>query len=248
MNKDHKLGKLVSDRRLAPINDIPSLGNRYNCRRPIGKDTSVQIAIVEDDPQTRSLLKALLDTEPSFCVVMDSDSMEHFLWDARHVDHLDLVLLDIELPGMNGIRGASMVRDRWPEADIVMLTVYENWDYIFKALQAGASGYLLKSSPLDQIVQSLHLLREGGAAMTPQIAMKLVKYFHPDSAQPSESDLTDRQKEVVAAILDGLSYKEIADRLCVSLGTVHSHIKRIYRKLNVHSKGDIYRLGEQLLS
>lgn len=206
-----------------------------------------QIAIVEDDGRFRHLLKELIETDDSFRVVMDSDSMEHFLWDARHLESLDVVLLDIELPGMNGIRGAAMVRDKWPDADVVMLTIYENWDYIFKALQAGASGYLLKSSPLNDIVDHLKLLRQGGAAMTPQIAMKMVKYFHPDRKSDQESTLTDRQKEVVAGILDGLSYKEIADRLCVSIGTIHSHIKRIYRKLNVHSKGEIYRLGDRIL-
>ncbi len=209
----------------------------------------MKVAIVEDDHRYRELLKEILESQPLFDVVIASDSMEHFLWDARDIQQLDVALLDIELPGMNGIRGATMIRDRWPDTDVVMLTIYENWDYIFKALQAGASGYLLKSSPLDELITTLLLLREGGAAMTPQIAMKVVKHFHPERqvTREEESDLTSRQKEVVAAILDGLSYKEIADRLCVSIGTIHSHIKRIYRKLNVHSKGDIYRLGDRIL-
>jgi DNA-binding NarL/FixJ family response regulator len=121
-----------------------------------------------------------------------------------------------------------------------MLTVYTDQQKIFEALCAGASGYLLKNAPFEELKNSIIELKKGGAPMSPQIARKVIDYFKPKK-EPKESVLSDKEKEVVVALVDGLSYKQIAERLFISFETVRSHIKNIYKKLHVHSKAEIIK-------
>ena len=198
----------------------------------------ISVAVVEDNDEYRDLLQQFLEIHPGLELTLAAISMEDYLWESRNLPAPQVVLMDVELPGMNGITGIGMVKDRAPNIKVVMLTVCEDWDRIFAALKGGAAGYLLKSTPLDRIYDQLALLNRGGAPMSPEIAHHIVRYFNQPVTQVA-SPLTPREKEVVAAIMDGLSYKEIADRLCISVGTVYSHIKKIYKKLEVHSKVEL---------
>jgi DNA-binding NarL/FixJ family response regulator len=152
----------------------------------------------------------------------------------------DVILMDIGLPGMSGISAIRLVRERYPDIDVIMLTVYHDPHKVFQSLCAGASGYLLKTTPFAMIREAIELVRNGGAAMSPQIARKVIDYFHPGVQNRGETcPLTAREREVVLALVEGLSYKLIAEQMNVSLDTVRSHIKSIYRKLHVHGKAEV---------
>ena len=152
----------------------------------------------------------------------------------------DVVLMDIGLPGMSGIDGIRIIKDQHPDIDIIMLTVYHDSHKIFNSLCAGASGYLLKNTPLEEIKNSIETLHDGGAPMSPQIARKVIQYFQPGKKLlQKKSPLTPKEKEIVVGLVDGLSYKMIADRMDISIETVRYHIKNIYQKLHVHSKAEV---------
>jgi DNA-binding NarL/FixJ family response regulator len=146
--------------------------------------------------------------------------------------------MDIGLPGMSGIDGMKLIKQDYPDVDIVMLTVYNDADKIFQSLCAGATGYLLKNTPLEEIKEGIELLTRGGSPMSPQIARKVIDFFGSEKKKVA-SPLSEKEKEIVVGLVDGLSYKLIADRMSISLETVRFHIKNIYRKLHVHSKAEV---------
>ena len=148
--------------------------------------------------------------------------------------------MDIGLPGMSGINGVKIIKEKYPDAEIIMLTVFNNANKIFQSLCAGASGYLLKTSTLSEIVSCIEQTVNGGALMSPLIARKVVEHFHPKKTKKDkDSVLSDREKEVVIGLTEGLSYKMLADRLNISIETVRNHIKHIYKKLHVHCKTEV---------
>ena len=152
----------------------------------------------------------------------------------------DLILMDIQLPGMSGIKGIGLIKDKYSDIDIIMLTVYHDSHKIFNALRAGASGYLLKHTSLPEIKESILKLLDGGAPMSPQIARKVINHFQENAPQKdSDSDLTPREHDIVNGLVDGLSYKMIADRYDISIDTVRAHIRNIYKKLHVNSKAEV---------
>lgn len=149
----------------------------------------------------------------------------------------DIVLMDIGLPDISGIEGVRTVKTNFESVQILMFTVFDNDEKIFEAIRAGACGYLLKKTEPDEILAAIRQLNEGGAPMSPGIARKMVQAFQlPPQAAVNESDLTVREKEILYALADGLSYKKIADKYYVSISTVRSHICHIYEKLHVHSR------------
>jgi DNA-binding NarL/FixJ family response regulator len=168
----------------------------------------------------------------------------------------DVILMDIDMPGMNGIDATAVVKEVAPDAQVVMLTVSEEEERIFQALRNGATGYLLKKAGPEELVESVHTVCKGGSPMSPAIARKVLRYFHsvnnqqavPSAAQngaPNPQDtsdlsssLTPREQEILEALVDGLSYKMIAARHFISVDTVKNHIQGIYRKLHVNSKGE----------
>jgi len=168
----------------------------------------------------------------------------------------EVVLMDIDMPGMNGIEATAIVKDASPSTQVVMLTVSEEEDRIFQALRNGATGYLLKKSGPDELIDSVRLVHKGGSPMSPAIARKVLQFFHlnntsvPAAAatvanRTIESDddglstgLTPREQEILEALVDGLSYKMIAAKHFISTDTVKNHIQGIYRKLHVNSKGE----------
>ncbi len=200
----------------------------------------LQIGIVEDDADIRTAMVNYLNRQKTMRCDFIADSVESFL-KLLEADSLpDVVLMDIGLPGMSGIDGIRIIKDQHPDIDIIMLTVYHDSHKIFNSLCAGASGYLLKNTPLEEIKNSIETLHDGGAPMSPQIARKVIQYFQPGKKlSQKKSPLTPKEKEIVVGLVDGLSYKMIADRMDISIETVRYHIKNIYQKLHVHSKAEV---------
>jgi len=201
----------------------------------------INVAIVEDDSFVRESLKEFIDEQPGMFCPVARDSVEAFLHQLHEENVPDVILMDIGLPGMSGISGIKLIKERFPEVNILMLTVYNDPNRIFNSLCAGASGYLLKNTPFPEIREAIELVYHGGAIMSPQIARKVVDFFRADNNRKKESPLTQKEKEIVLCLVDGLSYKMIADKECISLETVRSHIKNIYKKLQVHSKAEVIK-------
>jgi len=197
----------------------------------------INIAIIEDDEVVRNTVSTFLGKQNEFSCKIVAHSVDDFMSKAGKVMDLDIVLTDIGLPGMNGIEAIPLVRRKFPEVSVVMLSVYVDSDHIFKALCAGAVGYLQKDTPLEEVVDSLKVIHKGGSAMSPAIARKVVDYFAPKRTY--NEPLTAKERQVIAAMVEGCSYKMIAHRLGIGLETVRHHIKNIYRKLNVNSKGEV---------
>lgn len=197
----------------------------------------IQLAIIEDDALVRSNLTSFFLQQEAVNCVLTVPSAEQFIQEAASVPCLDIVLSDIGLPGIDGIEAIHWVKKQFPEVAIIMLSVYADSDRIFKALCAGAVGYLQKDTPLDEILEAVKLIHKGGSIMSPAIARKVVEYFAPKRTY--NEPLTAKEQQVIAAMVDGLSYKMIAARLGIALETVRQHIKNIYRKLQVNSKGEV---------
>lgn len=191
----------------------------------------IRVAIVEDDTDIRLALTELLDSSTGFGCAGSFANCEAAMT-AMERETPDVVLMDIMLPGMSGIEGVAAIRKRFPEVDVLMLTVHPDDRFVYEALAAGATGYLLKESDTERILDAIREVRRGGAPMSRTIARRVVESFH----RAQESPLSEREREVLALLCQGRSYSDIARALYVSQETVHFHIKNIYRKLQVHSK------------
>lgn len=203
---------------------------------------TIFVAIIEDDSVTRENVKIYLEAHPSIKVVCDEGSVEAFLEHIKNATkpQIDLLLLDIGLPGMSGVEGIPFIKEKLPDTNIMMLTTYEEDDIIFEALKAGACSYIAKRTPLSQIRDAVFTVYRGGAYMSPSIARKVVQHFMPKKVKQEEV-LTLRQKQIVKGLVAAQSYQMIADDLEISLDTVRDHIRKIYRKLNVNSKMEVVR-------
>jgi DNA-binding NarL/FixJ family response regulator len=199
----------------------------------------ITIAIIEDDFDFREGLQKYLQAQRNFRCDMVAESVEEFLSLLPEAQPPDVILMDIGLPGMSGISGMALLKEKYPDLDIIMLTIYHDSHRIFEALRAGASGYLLKNTPVAEIKEAIEQLYAGGAPMSPQIARKVIDFFSQSKPTADQSPLTSREKEIVVGLVDGLSYKMIADRMSISIETVRYHIKNIYEKLHVHSKAEV---------
>ncbi|HLX13236.1 MAG TPA: response regulator transcription factor [Bacteroidota bacterium] len=193
----------------------------------------ISVCIVEDDPDIRESLAILIDGMPGFSCKQKFESAEEALKDIA-INPPDVVLMDIQLPGINGIEAVRRLRDRNSEVDIIMLTVHEDEDSVFQSLCAGASGYLPKNTPPAKLLDAISEVRRGGSPMGANIARLVVKSFQTTH----DPMLSEREYGVLDRLCKGDSYKEIAERLFISEETVRSHIKNIYRKLEVHSKAE----------
>ncbi|HWY78515.1 MAG TPA: response regulator transcription factor [Verrucomicrobiae bacterium] len=202
----------------------------------------INVAIVEDDAKLRETLKRYLTAQPGFRCASAYPNAELALSGLPHVQP-DVVLMDINLPGMNGIDCVSKLRATIPALKIIMLTVFEEDDQVFKALSAGAFGYLVKSSRPAKIIEAIREVHAGGSPMSGNIARKVVQSFQTQAAAQKaarlETDaLSPREVEVLQALSKGQTYKQIAANLGISLGTVRTYIQRIYEKLHVHSHAE----------
>ncbi|MBO9563835.1 MAG: response regulator transcription factor [Niastella sp.] len=197
----------------------------------------INLAIIEDDELVRRHLAAFFAGCEDVQCHIAAASVEDFFSQAQQVEQLDMVLTDIGLPGQSGIEGIPGIKRKYPDASIVILSVYMDNERIFKALCAGAVGYLQKDTALEEILNCIQIIHKGGSVMSPVIARKVVDYFAPKRTY--NEPLTAKEQQVIAAMVDGLSYKMIAVRLGITLETVRQHIKNIYRKLQVNSKGEV---------
>ena len=198
----------------------------------------IAIAIVEDHPDLRSSLSLVIEATSGYSCVGEYERCEDLIDDLGKA-RPDVILMDIGLPGISGIEGVRRVKQKRPGIRILMLTIYEDDAQVFQAICAGADGYLLKKSTPAEILQSIDHVIDGGSPITSSIANKVLRMFR-DYAPRSETsgDLTPREYEILAALVDGLDYKQIAQRLFISLDTVRNHIRHIYEKLQVHSKSE----------
>jgi len=197
---------------------------------------SITVAIVEDLDEVRDGLKNFLSLSKEFAVVDVYKTAEEAVYEIPKLKP-DIVIMDISLPGMNGIECIRQVKDHSPTTQFMMFTVYENDEKVFEALKAGASGYLLKNTGLVQLVESLKELHDGGSPMSANIARKLVTLFRNNQKQTEAIEiLSTRENEVLQLLTKGLLYKEIADQLSISVATVRQHIHHIYEKLHVQNR------------
>jgi DNA-binding NarL/FixJ family response regulator len=201
------------------------------------QNQSTYVGIIEDDAEIRNGIITYLSGIPGISNVWGAGSVEDFFELLPDHPQTNIVLTDIGLPGKSGIEGIKLIRQTIKNCDVIMLTVFNDDNKIFKSLCAGASGYLLKGASLNQIGEAVHVIANGGSYMSPAIARKVITYFNP---KPKTTEaLTVKEKQIVQALVDGLSYKMIADRLLISIDGVRYHIKNIYTKLQVNSKGEV---------
>jgi DNA-binding NarL/FixJ family response regulator len=194
-------------------------------------------AIVEDDVPTREILANWIALAPGFRLAGAWGDVESALAEAPGIKP-EVVLMDINLPGVSGVEGARELKRLLPQTQVVMLTVYEDTDHIYSALAAGASGYILKQTPQEELLKALKEVHGGGSPMNSRIARKVVQHFYerPAGDQVKES-LSQREHEVIHLLAKGFLYKEIADRLGVTVPTISTFVRRAYEKLHVHSRG-----------
>lgn len=198
----------------------------------------VTVAIVEDHPDLRASLNLILKTTTGFQCVGAFESCEDLLEELQDITP-HVILMDIGLPGMSGIEGVRRVKAVLPQTHILMLTIHESDHQVFQAICAGANGYLLKRASPVEILQAIEHVNSGGVPMTPTIAHQVLQMFRDFAPVPEHCEnLTQRENDVLKALVEGLDYKQIAGRHFLSLDTVRNHIRHIYEKLQVHSKSE----------
>ena len=196
----------------------------------------IRVIIFEDNESLRLGLYQLVNSREEYqCVGAFKDCL-NLIQNIKDTNP-DIVLMDIQMPGIDGIEAVRILRDKYPNLKILMQTIFEDNDKIFQSILAGASGYILKNTSSDRILDSLKEVYDGGAPISPSIAAKVLKMMVPAEAGHS-FNLTDREKEILACLVKGMSYKLIAKTCFISVDTVRGHIRRIYEKLHVHSKGE----------
>lgn len=198
---------------------------------------SIAVSIVEDDPGVRSSLVKLINSSPGYRCVSHHSSAENALEEIPKLKP-DVTLMDINLPGLNGVECVRKLKPQTPRTQIIMLTVYQNPDNIFKALAAGATGYLLKQTPPAELLAAIRDVNDGGSPMSGHIARKIVQSFQelPVATRNAADALSPREAEVLDLLAKGFLYKEIADQMKISYATVHTHIRHVYEKLHVRSR------------
>jgi len=196
----------------------------------------IRVIIFEDNESLRLGLYQLVNSREEYqCVGAFKDCL-NLLQNIKDTCP-DIVLMDIQMPGIDGIEAVRILRDKYPTLRILMQTIFEDNDKIFQSILAGASGYILKNTPSERILDSLKEVYDGGAPISPSIATKVLKMMVPAEAGQS-FNLSDREKEILGCLVKGMSYKLIAKTCFISVDTVRAHIRSIYEKLHVHSKGE----------
>lgn len=197
------------------------------------ENREISIAIVEDHRDFREGLVSFISFSPGYNCKANFSSVEAAL---AGIPDVEVVLLDINLPGKSGIEAIPLLKEKNPEVKIIMMTIFDDSDNIFNAMQAGADGYLLKNTPPMKILSAIDEVVSGGAPMSPYIARKVVDFFNKRSTPVNDYDLTPRENEILALLVDGIDSHSIADKLFISYETVRNHLRNIYRKLQVTSK------------
>jgi len=199
----------------------------------------IHLSIIEDEALVRESLSEFLSAQAEFKIHSIAESVETFLA-LQKIDAPQILLLDINLPGMSGLEGIHLLQKKYPKMEIIMLTSYEDEEHVFEALRRGAVGYLSKRSSLLMVQEAIQTVAQGGSFMSPSIARHVVNFFRfRQRVNNPEVALTDRQKEILRELVDGKSYKMIADTCGITLETVRDHIKKIYKKLHINSRGEL---------
>ncbi|USK31987.1 response regulator transcription factor [Bacillus sp. F19] len=209
----------------------------------------IQILLVDDHTVLRDGIRSILDLESDIRVVGEAVSGDEVL---KKVEEFrpNCILMDINLPGKNGIEVTSQVKSQYPNCRVLVLTMFEDDEYLMEALRAGADGYLLKDSSSEQVVTAIRMVSQGDSVIHPRMTKKLITYHHQHTtSEPNENMLTKREKEILFELVKGLSNKEIAEALFISDKTVKIHINKIFKKLNVKSRSQavIYAVRNQLV-
>lgn len=196
----------------------------------------IKIAIVDDDEGIRTSLAALIKRAANFRLLGDYPDAETALKEIpQRVP--DVVLMDINLPGMKGYDCVRQLKEQLPQVQFLMLTVYEDSDSLFKSLKAGASGYLLKRTASERLLDAIRDVHAGGSPLSPQLARRVVMFFNqPAKESAALAQLTPGEREFLDQLAKGYAYKEIADRMKISIDTVRSYVRTVYEKLHVHSR------------
>ncbi|MFN3939176.1 MAG: response regulator [Chitinophagales bacterium] len=197
---------------------------------------NIRVTIFDDNATRRDGLQLLLDNSPGFFCAGTFEDCTHLI-DDLIATKPDVVLMDIDMPGINGIEAVKVIKEFFPELPVMMQTVFDHDEKVFQSILAGATGYLLKKATPVKLLEAIKEIAEGGAPMTPEIALKVLHFFNsPDTInKKSEVLLTAKEVEILKALVDGLSYKMIAEKAQLSYHTVNFHIRNIYKKLHVHS-------------
>jgi DNA-binding NarL/FixJ family response regulator len=200
--------------------------------------TPIRVIIFEDNTSLRESLSQMIGSGDGFVFAGAFENCNEFLQNIENTMP-DVILMDIQMPGMNGIEAVKIIRATYPEMKILMQTVFEDEEKIFQAIYAGASGYILKNTSPSRFLEFIRETYEGGAPMSPTIATKVLKMFvkKPDNSS-NNFNLTEREKDILSCLVRGMSYKLAANECFISIDTVRGHIRNIYEKLHVHSKSE----------
>ncbi|MFK7810233.1 MAG: response regulator [Saprospiraceae bacterium] len=202
----------------------------------------INIGIVEDDDFVRNELVSILKQSSIFDPILSSESAENFLKHCEGHNKIRFVLMDIGLPGISGIEAIPKLKKKLPNTEVVILSSFKDSDSIFKALRAGASGYILKDSGLEQIENTLSNIDQGVPALSPAIARRIISFFNVKRINIKEIQLTEKETNVLRFLVDGLSYKLIADNMGFTINTTRYHVKNIYKKLHINSRPELVKM------
>ena len=199
-------------------------------------EEKIKVIYYEDNSNLREGISFLIQSTPQLDLLATFSNADTVKTDTEELKP-DVILMDIDMPGTNGIDAVAIVKAVSPGTQVIMLTVFDNEEKIFNAIRNGASGYLLKHTPPSEIIESIFDVNKGGSPMTANVARKVLQYFQSQpKAQKEDYNLSDRELQIVKGLVSGYSYKAIAAELFISIDTVRSHIRRIYEKLHVNSK------------
>jgi DNA-binding NarL/FixJ family response regulator len=198
----------------------------------------IRVLVFEDNQSLRNSIYQLVNGTEGFTCVGAHENCSHLL-DAVDESRPDIVLMDIQMPGINGIEAVKLIREKYPHLKILMQTIFEDEDKIFNSIYAGASGYILKNTSPARFLEFIKETYEGGAPLSPSVAAKVLKMVAPKNGERVQNfDLSEREKEILSCLVKGMSYKLIANACFISIDTVRGHIRNIYDKLHVHSKSE----------
>lgn len=205
----------------------------------------VRVAVYDDNQSRRESLQALIGLTPDMEWAGGFENCANIIDDIAR-NNPDLILMDVEMPVVDGLEGVRRAKNKYPQVKIIMQTAFDDDDKVFAALQAGAEGYILKTASASQVAQSIDEVIKGGASMSPSIALKVIRFFGTgQKPAATDSNLSPKEFEVLKLLTAGLSYKMIADQLGISYFTVNNHVKKIYEKLQVHSSGEAVALAHK---
>lgn len=204
--------------------------------------------LIDDHTVLRDGLKSILEMEEDICVIGEAESGEVALIEIPKLNP-DVILLDINLPGQNGIEITRKIKGTFKEIKIIILTMHSHEEYFMSAIREGADGYLLKDAPSDQVIEAVRTIMRGEAVIHPSMTKKLLNFHQQQSSVIKETELTEREKEVLTCLVRGLSNKEIAEQLFISDKTVKIHVSKIFKKINVKSRSQavIHAIQHQLV-